>query len=96
MYDDERHNSSRARRCKHSRFRQRPPPNRSKNNPKYSSMQYIDILKQLAFWADPEAVKGMARYGIDSSSAYGVSIPKLRSLAKQVGKDHELAQKLWA
>ncbi|MEW6111305.1 MAG: DNA alkylation repair protein [Thermodesulfobacteriota bacterium] len=63
---------------------------------KKNAVDHKEILAQLKSWGDPEAVKGMARYGINSSSAYGVSIPKLRNLAKQVGKDHELAQKLWA
>ena len=63
---------------------------------KKNAVDHKEILAQLKSWGDPEAVKGMARYGINSSSAYGVSIPKLRSLAKQLGKDHELAQKLWA
>jgi len=63
---------------------------------KKNAVGHKEVLAQLKSWADPEAVKGMARYGINSSSAYGVSIPKLRDLARQVGKDHELAQKLWA
>jgi 3-methyladenine DNA glycosylase AlkD len=63
---------------------------------KKTLVDHKEVLAQLKSGADPEAVKGMARYGIDSSSAYGVSIPKLRGLARQAGKDHELAQKLWA
>lgn len=38
----------------------------------------------------------MARYGINTSAAYGVSLPKLRQLAKELGRDHGLAGELWA
>ena len=37
----------------------------------------------------------MSRFGIQTSKALGVSIPQLREFAKQVGTNHELAQKLW-
>lgn len=37
----------------------------------------------------------MARYGINPKKLYGVSIPALRKLAKEVGKDHKLAAGLW-
>lgn len=43
----------------------------------------------------PNALEGMARFGIDTSQAYGVSIPVLRQLAKQIGRDHKFAQTLW-
>src|SRR5438132_12682856 len=44
---------------------------------------------------DPKAVEGMARFGIQSSRSFGVSVPKLRALAREVGRDHQLALKLW-
>ena len=37
----------------------------------------------------------MARFGIHASKVYGVSLPELKRLARQIGKDHLLAQKLW-
>ena len=37
----------------------------------------------------------MARCGITPDSTYGVSIPNLRKVAKEIGIDHELAQQLW-
>lgn len=37
----------------------------------------------------------MARYGIKPGKAYGVSIPNLRSMAKEIGTDHDLALELW-
>jgi len=44
---------------------------------------------------DPRAVEGMARFGIQSSNSFGVSVPKLRTLAREVGRDHLLAMRLW-
>ncbi len=38
----------------------------------------------------------MTRYGICRENTYGVSIPDLRRMARELGRDHELAQKLWA
>ncbi|MHC1605595.1 MAG: DNA alkylation repair protein [Candidatus Methanofastidiosia archaeon] len=37
----------------------------------------------------------MARFGINPEKTLGVSIPNLRKLAKEIGKDHSLAQQLW-
>jgi 3-methyladenine DNA glycosylase AlkD len=54
------------------------------------------ILKKLKFLSNPKAVEGMARFGINPENTYGISIPTLRSLAKEIGMDHALAQELWA
>jgi len=37
----------------------------------------------------------MARFGIDTRNAIGVPVPKIRSIAKKIGKHHSLAQELW-
>ena len=37
----------------------------------------------------------MARYGIKVEHALGVSIPNIKSVAKETGKDHALAGMLW-
>lgn len=37
----------------------------------------------------------MARFGITASKAYGVSVANIRKVAKQLGRDHELAAALW-
>jgi 3-methyladenine DNA glycosylase AlkD len=39
--------------------------------------------------------EGMARYGIVSPRAFGVSVATLQKLARQLGRDHTLAQALW-
>lgn len=38
---------------------------------------------------------GLARFGIPSTRALGISVGALRARAKQLGKDHALAQALW-
>jgi len=38
----------------------------------------------------------MAYFGVDVPKAHGVSAPVLHSLAKRIGKNHRLAQELWA
>ncbi len=58
-------------------------------------MQYENILKKLKALSNPIAVDGMARFGINTENTYGVSIPKLRKMAKEIGKSHSLALKLW-
>jgi len=37
----------------------------------------------------------MARFGITSRKVFGVGTAPLRALAKQIGKNHQLAQRLW-
>jgi 3-methyladenine DNA glycosylase AlkD len=54
-----------------------------------------EILQSLRSLADPEAVEGMARYGINPKNTLGISVPVLRKLAKEIGRDHELALRLW-
>jgi len=58
-------------------------------------MQYENILKKLKALSNPKAVEGMARFGISPENTYGVSIPDLRKMAKEIGKDHSLALNLW-
>ncbi len=53
------------------------------------------ILRRLKRAARPSAREGMARFGIQTKNALGVSIPELRDLAKEIGKDHRLASLLW-
>lgn len=54
--------------------------------------QLIKILKPLG---NKENIVGMARFGIVPKNAIGVFVPKLRLISKKIGKNQELAQKLW-
>jgi 3-methyladenine DNA glycosylase AlkD len=58
-------------------------------------MELADVISRLRSLSSPAAVEGMARYGINPEKTLGISIPTLRKLAKEIGKSHELALKLW-
>jgi len=58
-------------------------------------MEYREVMRTLKALGSPENVAGMARFGIVAKNAYGVSAPALKKLAKQIGRDHALAQQLW-
>ena len=54
------------------------------------------ILDQLHALANTKSLPGMARFGIETSGGrLGISIPRLRKIAKESGKDHKLALALW-
>jgi len=40
-------------------------------------------------------IAGMARFGISSENTLGVSMPDLRKIGKQTGKNHTLALEVW-
>jgi len=58
-------------------------------------MNYEEIIQELKSSANPKNVAGMARFGINSKNTLGVPVPKLRDLAKKIGKNHKLAERLW-
>ena len=60
------------------------------------SLTHEEVLSRLKAQANPKNVEGMARFGISSNNTYGIPIPIIRKLAKEVGRDHLLAQRLWS
>ncbi len=54
-----------------------------------------DILGKLKAKANPNSVRGMARYGMNAERRLGVSVPYMRRIAQELGKSHELALELW-
>ncbi|MCJ7669836.1 MAG: DNA alkylation repair protein [Dehalococcoidia bacterium] len=54
-----------------------------------------DVLDKLQSKAQPEQLKGMAKYGMTVEQRLGVSVPDMRKLAKEIGRDHKLALDLW-
>jgi len=58
-------------------------------------MNYEEILQKLQSLANPENVKGMAHFGISPKNNLGISVPRLRALAKEIGRNHTLALQLW-
>jgi 3-methyladenine DNA glycosylase AlkD len=53
------------------------------------------ILKELKQRGSAKNVAGMARFGIASDKAFGVSHPELHEIAKRYRKQHALALELW-
>ena len=53
------------------------------------------VMVELRRKAKPRNLAGMARFGIDPHGRLGVSIPDVRRLAREIGRDHALALKLW-
>jgi 3-methyladenine DNA glycosylase AlkD len=53
------------------------------------------MLAQLEKQGSKRGVAGMARYGIVAKKAYGVSVGDLRAMARKIGRDHDLALKLY-
>jgi len=54
-----------------------------------------ETLKKLEAKARPDQLEGMAQYGMIAERRLGVSVPDMRKMAKELGKDHELAIELW-
>ncbi len=57
--------------------------------------QVKEILDHLGKYASKKNKAGMARFGIDTEYALGVSVTNIRRIAKEVGNDHKLAERLW-
>ncbi len=64
------------------------------NSPAAHAAAAVARLRELS---RPERLAGMARYGIATHAALGVSIPELRGLARELtrGRDAALAAALW-
>ena len=54
-----------------------------------------DVLKRLKANARPDQLEGMARYGMTVEQRLGVSVPDMRNIAKELGRNHGLAIELW-
>jgi 3-methyladenine DNA glycosylase AlkD len=58
-----------------------------------------DQVQSVVTWLKRHSTKatrdGMARYGLPSDHALGVSMANMKVLGKQLGKNHELAAALW-
>ncbi len=53
------------------------------------------VLKKLKAKARSEQLEGMSRYGMEVDRRLGVSVPDMRKMAKELGKDGELSIELW-
>ena len=54
-----------------------------------------EVLRRLEAKARPDQLEGMARFGMVTEGRLGVSIPDMREMSKELGKDHKLAAQLW-
>ena len=54
-----------------------------------------ELIGLLEAKADPKSRDGMARFGIETGSALGVSMPNIRAVGSSTIKDHALAEHLW-
>jgi 3-methyladenine DNA glycosylase AlkD len=59
------------------------------------SSQANDVVAALKRLATKSTRDGMARYAIPNDKAFGVLMGDLQKLAKQVGRNHDLALALW-
>jgi 3-methyladenine DNA glycosylase AlkD len=53
------------------------------------------VLRELERMGDPAQLVGMARFGIATGHALGISVTRLRAYARTLGRDHRLAAALW-
>lgn len=58
-------------------------------------MNYVEIIVALEQNKNLDKVAGMKQFGIGGREVYGISIPFLRNLAKEIGCSHHLALHLW-
>jgi 3-methyladenine DNA glycosylase AlkD len=54
------------------------------------------VLRELKNLANPKVRAKMAYFGVNVPNAHGISAPVLHALARRIGKNHELAEQLWA
>jgi 3-methyladenine DNA glycosylase AlkD len=55
-----------------------------------------DIVAHLNTLRNEGNIAGMARFGIDTSTALGITTPQMQAIARQVGRSHERALDLWS
>ena len=58
-------------------------------------MEADQIIADLKRQANARNVEGMARFGIRPANVLGISMPALRKMAKEIGRDHAAALALW-
>lgn len=68
-------------------------------------MKVETIIKELKSLSNPENVAGMARFGITADKTFGITMPVLRNMGKEIKRDtdtakdpavrHKLALELW-
>jgi 3-methyladenine DNA glycosylase AlkD len=65
------------------------------NNRNRATLTAGEVVQELKKMGTPRSVEGMARFGIQTKAALGISLPELRRLGQKLGKNHGLAGELW-
>jgi 3-methyladenine DNA glycosylase AlkD len=58
-------------------------------------MTVEEVIVELRNNFNQRNIDGMVRFGIASTKAFGVSAPVIKSMAKNIGRNHQLAIELW-
>jgi 3-methyladenine DNA glycosylase AlkD len=61
----------------------------------YNMASSKELLKILHSKANTKNVEGMAKFGMTVTNRLGISVPDMRKIAKENGKDHAMAMELW-
>ena len=59
-------------------------------------MNYEEVIQKLIFLSNPKAARLMVKYGINPDNNLGISVANIKKIAKEIGKDHNLALMLWS
>jgi 3-methyladenine DNA glycosylase AlkD len=55
-----------------------------------------EIIAEMRELANPGNLEGMARFGIDTTAALGLTVPQIRAISRRAGRSQTLAEELWA
>lgn len=58
-------------------------------------MEFNQIIEEFEQLSDVDFAENMKKFGIKYVKSYGIRLPQIRKIAKQCGKNHELAEQLW-
>ena len=58
-------------------------------------MEFNQIIHEFEELSDVNFAENMKNFGIIYVKSYGLRLPQIRKIAKQCGKDHDLALELW-
>ncbi|MBE6499123.1 MAG: DNA alkylation repair protein [Methanobrevibacter thaueri] len=58
-------------------------------------MDFNEIIHEFEELSDVDYALNMKKFGIQHVKSYGLRLPQIRKIAKQCGKNHDLALKLW-
>ena len=58
-------------------------------------MEFEHIIRELESLSDEDFAENMKKFGIRYVRSYGLRLSQIRKIAKQCGKSHEMALKLW-